>query len=180
MARKSYDREMALFTDDEIHDGNADWQILRDGGISLYLRPAVLEAELEWLRSRDYELKELDSGLWLTEALMHDALASALCFPAYYGRNLDALNECLTEDVAVPTIGGLVLVLKRFHLFAEVSSLARAVLDICARASRSYMLSGRRFMVLVHSDDPLSRFDGLGCVDAGWNRKEWLLKNRGL
>ena len=29
--------------------------------------------------------------------LTHDALAQAFGFPAYYGRNLDALHDCLTE-----------------------------------------------------------------------------------
>ena len=29
--------------------------------------------------------------------LTHDALAEAFGFPAYYGRNLDALHDCLTE-----------------------------------------------------------------------------------
>ena len=29
------------------------------------------------------------------DALTHDALAEAFGFPAYYGRNLDALNDCL-------------------------------------------------------------------------------------
>lgn len=28
---------------------------------------------------------------------LHDALAKALSFPFYYGRNLDALYDCLTE-----------------------------------------------------------------------------------
>ena len=27
----------------------------------------------------------------------HDLLAASLAFPAYYGRNLDALHDCLTE-----------------------------------------------------------------------------------
>ena len=38
------------------------------------------------------------------DALTHDALAEAFGFPAYYGRNLDALNDCLGdigEDTAV-------------------------------------------------------------------------------
>ena len=29
--------------------------------------------------------------------LTHDALAQAFGFPAYYGRNLDALHDCLCE-----------------------------------------------------------------------------------
>ncbi len=28
----------------------------------------------------------------------HDALAQALSFPDYYGKNLDALYDCLTDD----------------------------------------------------------------------------------
>lgn len=38
------------------------------------------------------------------DALTHDALAEAFGFPAYYGRNLDALHDCLGdigEDTAV-------------------------------------------------------------------------------
>lgn len=38
------------------------------------------------------------------DALTHDALVEAFGFPAYYGRNLDALNDCLGdigEDTAV-------------------------------------------------------------------------------
>lgn len=27
---------------------------------------------------------------------LHDAFSEALCFPAHYGRNLDALHDCLT------------------------------------------------------------------------------------
>ena len=34
--------------------------------------------------------------------LTHDALAQAFGFPAYYGRNLDALHDCLT-DIAEDT-----------------------------------------------------------------------------
>ena len=36
--------------------------------------------------------------------LTHDALAQAFGFPAYYGRNLDALHDCLceiAEDTAI-------------------------------------------------------------------------------
>jgi ribonuclease inhibitor len=33
---------------------------------------------------------------------LHDALADALALPAYYGRNLDALWDCLMTDVAGP------------------------------------------------------------------------------
>ena len=40
---------------------------------------------------------QLSARKWRTEQDVHDALARALQFPGYYGRNLDALYDCLTE-----------------------------------------------------------------------------------
>lgn len=39
----------------------------------------------------------LDGAEMLTRAKMHDALAAAFALPAHYGRNLDALWDCLSE-----------------------------------------------------------------------------------
>ena len=38
---------------------------------------------------------------------LQDKLAACLCLPDYYGRNLDALHDCLTEMDACVTLSGL-------------------------------------------------------------------------
>ena len=40
---------------------------------------------------------QLSAAAWRTEREAHDALARALDFPDYYGHNLDALHDCLTD-----------------------------------------------------------------------------------
>ena len=125
-------------------------------------------------------MKGFDSGSWPSEASMHDELSSVLSFPAYYGRNLNALNECMSEDLIVPNLGGLAVCFKRFDQFASRFQSALVVLDILAKASRQHMLRGRRFIVLLQTDDPRVSFTGLGGISARWNSDEWLLANRGL
>lgn len=44
----------------------------------------------------------LDLAAITTEAALHDALARGLKLPAHYGRNRDALWDCLTADVKGP------------------------------------------------------------------------------
>ena len=171
---------MASFADQDIDQHALDWEILRDGGICLYRRPELLAKDLDWLRSRQYEVKDFPSGSWHSELSMHDELSSVLGFPAYYGRNLDALNECMSEDLAVPDVGGLALCLRRFDQFASRFTSAHAVLNIFANASRAQLLRGRRLLVLLQSDDPRASFTGLGGISAQWNRHEWLFSNRGL
>ena len=39
----------------------------------------------------------LDAALFGNEKQVHNYLANALHFPAWYGRNLDALYDCLTD-----------------------------------------------------------------------------------
>ena len=39
----------------------------------------------------------LDGNTILDREMLHDTLASGLCLPSWYGRNLDALYDCLTD-----------------------------------------------------------------------------------
>ena len=39
----------------------------------------------------------LDGNAILNREMLHDTLASGLCLPSWYGRNLDALYDCLTD-----------------------------------------------------------------------------------
>ena len=171
---------MASFPKDAEQFRQLDWTLLQNGAITLYRRPQLLEADVEWLRDHHYRVVRFDCSTWLSESEMHDALSSVLEFPEYYGRNLAALNDCLS-DLEVPFESGRVLVLNRYDYFAAKSSYAAwAVLDIMESNSRYLLLFGLRLIVLVQSDDPRISFDPVGGRPVMWNGREWLNENRGL
>jgi RNAse (barnase) inhibitor barstar len=177
---------MAVFSTNEVIGQRLDWTVLRDGGVSLYWRSEILADDLQWFGSNGYRIVSFETADWLTEEQMHDSLKADLSFPEYYGKNLNALDECMWDDLVVPDAGGLVLVLNHYDQFAKADldagssgkKTADVVLDIFAGAIRYHMLFGRRLIILLHSDDPWIRFDGLGGTSARWNRREWLNKNR--
>ena len=177
---------MAAFGQDE--DNTLDWEILRDGGISLYRNRQYLSDDAQWLELRGYRTLAVDCAIWTSYAAMHESLEESLSFPAYYGRNFNALEDCLW-DLEVPDDGGLALILKSYDTYARGLGSAnqktgmddaKAVLHILAGTSRYFLLFGKRFIVLVQSDDPRMSFEGLGGVATQWNRREWLNKDRGL
>ena len=185
---------MSNFKADEVNDEQRDWIMLRDGGVYLYWRQEILADDLGWLKSNGYRIIFFDAAEWQSasdwesENLMHESLKAQLSFPEYYGKNLNALDECVLDDLVVPDLGGLVLVLNHYDRFFKVSqnpasdekSTAEVVLSIFAKAVRYHMLFGRRLLILVQSDDPKIQFGRLGGVAAWWNHREWLNENRGL
>jgi len=180
---------MAAFDEQEESRKRLDWEILRDGGINLYLRREYLDEDIDWLRKQHYQVFLFDCTKWTSSEVMHADFARTLSFPSYYGRNLDALHDCLEDDLFVPDIGGVALVLNRIDTYVKAHAAtlkpierteAEIILDIFARATRYFLLTGRRFLTLLQSDDPQIRFDKLACVIADWNRRERLYKNRGL
>ena len=171
---------MAIFRNEPEEFQRLDWSLLQNGTVTLYLRPEVLEEDVEWLKRHDYRVDSFDCSIWVGPSEMHEALSSGLEFPGYYGRNLSALNDCI-GDIEIPEEGGRVLVFNKYDSFAaRFPDVAWSVLDIIEVNARRLLLFGRRLIVLVQSDDPEISFNRVGGWPVIWNRREWLKSSRNL
>jgi RNAse (barnase) inhibitor barstar len=171
---------MASFNRDPEEWQRLDWQLLQSSAITLYFKSAVLDADAAWFSAHDYRVVSLRAGEQRGPEDMLAELGRVFEFPDYYGQNLNAFNDCLS-DVDVPDVGGLALVIYNFDAFARSNrSFAQRVLDICAHNSRRFLLTGRRFVVLVQTDDPRIAFEPVGASAVTWNPSEWLDSKRGL
>lgn len=163
-----------------------DFRLVQNTFVTMFWRPSLLDETVEWLRAHGYGVVEFDSGTWASAAVMYDDVASTLSFPGYFGRNLEALNDCM-RDVASGDYGwdtdatGLVIVIRAFNTFAALDRrTAQFMLDIFARQARHALLFGNRILCLVQSDDPRLTFEPVGAAPVEWNYNEWLDSNRGL
>jgi RNAse (barnase) inhibitor barstar len=171
---------MATFKQDPSEWERLDWQLLQISPVTLYFQQQVLESDVFWFATEGYRVRSLKAGAYSSPEALLVALADLLSFPDYFGRNLDAFNDCL-RDVEVPELGGLLLVLEGFGMFANFFRYeSQAILDICASQSRCFLLTGRRFLVLVQADDPDISFEPVGATPVTWNPREWLNAKRGI
>lgn len=171
---------MAGFKDDDSEWQGLDWRLLQNSAIALYFKSTVLQADVTWFAAHGYRVLAPDVGGVESSTALLVELGELLSSPDCYGKNLDAFNDCL-GDVEVPEDGGLVLVLQAFDSFAAAfRSDAQSILDTCAVQSRRFLMTGRRFLVLVQSGDPRISFDPVGACPVMWNPQEWLNSHRGL
>jgi RNAse (barnase) inhibitor barstar len=163
---------MAIFRNEPEAFQRLDWALLQNGAITLYLRAEFLAEDAEWLKSHNYRIDSFDCSAWGSEEDMHEALASSLEFPDYFGRNLDALNDCIS-DIEIPEESGRVLIFHRYDMFAaKYPRAAWVILDIIENKSRLLLFFGRRLLALVQSDDPKISFESVGARPVMWNRRE--------
>jgi RNAse (barnase) inhibitor barstar len=157
---------------------NFEYRLMLNGSITLFRKQAVLDEAVEWFREHQYLVHTLDAAPWQTDADFHTAVAQGLKFPDYYGRNLAALNDCLS-DLDVPANSGVVVVLLHYDVFARHDfELAHLVLDVFARNTWYFLIEGRKLFIFVQSEEPFIQLGPLGCRHADWNPKEWFDKDR--
>jgi hypothetical protein len=157
-----------------------DWQLLERGAIALYHKSSVLSADIAWFRQQKYVVREMNGVEWTTPDAFHSEAQRVLDFPSYYSKNLASWVDCLPE-LQVPDEGGMLLVLRRYDVFAKAQpSLAQTILDSIESTSRRFLLTGRRLIALVQSDDPRLRFDRVGALPVTWNPHEWTDADRGI
>ncbi|HRF79021.1 MAG TPA: barstar family protein [Flavobacteriales bacterium] len=161
----------------DLGDWGLDLQTLQHGAICLYHNSALLATDLNWYRSANYRVAEFDALGW-TEQTAHEALAKGLGFPDYYGRNLNAFNDCL-GDMYSRDNPGLLLVFRHFDdISMSDPRFSWGLLDVIAHVSRHWLLTGQRLIGIAQSNNPHLSFERVGGTAPFWNSKEWLDANR--
>jgi hypothetical protein len=146
--------------------------------VELYFRAEVLNRAIEELKKRDAAVVRLDAGAWSREtALM--AMADALDFPDHFGRNLDALSDCLFDVVSGncgfdDSRGTRVLAIYQFDSLAHTDpTFAHQLTEILFESAIMGLKLGRPFLAMLQSDDPELRLPSVGTTHIGWNRSEF-------
>jgi Barstar (barnase inhibitor) len=156
-----------------------------DTAVNLYFKPEVLKRDIAGLGDSGYHVMRGDASGWFRVADMHRDVAQMFGFPAHYGRNWAALDDCLSDVFDEPVDSrwagavGVVMVLIGFDAFVvRCPDAAHALLDIYASQQRTALLGGNQLICLVQSDDPWLQLAPVGATHPQWNRAEWLNKNR--
>jgi RNAse (barnase) inhibitor barstar len=176
---------MASWDSDAETSHPVDYRLVHNTFVTMFWKASILDQTLEWLVQHGYDVVTFDAGSWHSPSEMFDDVAQRLGFPDYFGRNLNAFNDCM-RDVASGDYGwrhdatGIVIVLRAFDAFAAVDrQTAQAVLDIFAAQARSAILIGNRMICLVQSNNPRLSFEPVGAMPVMWNDTEWLDSKRG-
>ena len=164
---------MELFT----NDTELDLRILQDGAISLYHDQTFLDHDLNELKKLDYQVVDFNTSDW-TSKTVHQELKKGLEFPDYYGENLDAFNDCL-GGLNMTDQKGLVVVFRHFDKpVTTEKKWCEGLLDVISEQSRKWLLTNKRLIGLIQSDNPDLNFSKLGGLTPTWNRQEWLDESR--
>jgi hypothetical protein len=157
-----------------------DWLLFQNGGVVLYHKQQVLAEHAAGLVREGYQLRELDAHGWKDARAFHEDVKRVFAFPSHYTNNLASLVDALAE-LEIPPGGAMAVQMRRYDRFAKVEShLAWSVLDALETTSRRLLLTGRRLLTLVQSDDPRIKFERVGAMPVNWNPREWLESDRGL
>lgn len=159
-------------------DTSIEDRLLQNSCIVLYHNPFLFEYHGAELAASGWKYIQVYAGSEGTQAEFFEHIAVALDFPQYFGRNLDALNDCLA-DLDFPSSGRIALGMDCFErLVACDPKFAHSVLDIIASQERGLLLSGKRLLVLIQSNDPDLHLPSVGSFPVLWNYEEWLDSKR--
>jgi RNAse (barnase) inhibitor barstar len=167
---------VAVFKNTSDEKQRLDWQVLQNGWTSLYWQESILDKDLDWFQKEKYIVIDIDSTKWTDESRLHKDLKKQLNFPNYYGENLNALNDCLS-DLEIKE-AGLVIAFRHFQFVDKY--FAHRLLDIFACKTRLHSLFGKRLLLLIQVDNPKYQIEPVGSSSVLWNGAEWLDSKRSL
>ncbi|MCI2256895.1 barstar family protein [Domibacillus sp. PGB-M46] len=141
-----------------------------NGSVKLFMSNKILNKYIGDVSRQGFEIYTFDYSKWKLKNHHHD-LAAVLDLPCYYGENLDAFKECLSDMVEEET--EFVLVFKNYELFAKQNfEVAFKLLNIIQINSWRFLIEDVKLLSFVQTNDATMSFPNLDVMSAEWNGEE--------
>lgn len=157
----------------------ADWSLLQNGPITLFRKREYFVDAINALSELKYHIIQVR---YSDRDSFYRDMSAALKWEQQFGYqwqgNLDAFDDGLIDEPFSTSSDSAICVENFDRLVADDREWSWNFLDIIADNSRSYLLSGKRLICLIQTND--SDFDPgrLGGLEPQWNSREWLTTNR--
>lgn len=149
-----------------------------NGSVFLYNKSSILEKDIALIKAEGFEVARVDCAD-LDEGAFHKKIAKTLMFPAYYGENLNAFDDCLSD--IEPKNTGVLLVFENYDTFlAKNPEFGNDVLEVIQLNAWRFLIRENVLMSFVQSNDPELLIPAIGGMAPQWNDEEWFDKARGL
>ncbi len=155
-------------------EGEALWKsLILNGSIVIFKKASILEKHITNISKEGFDIYLFDCASWDQSNCLAE-LGHTLNFPDYYGGNLDAFNDCLSD--IIPDHEGFVLVFSNFDTFHEQNKeIAFHILDIIqTNAWRLLVGNQKKLIAFLQSNNPELHIQSVGALPVVWNNEEWM------
>ncbi|WP_444936247.1 barstar family protein [Microbulbifer sp. JMSA004] len=150
-----------------------DLKTLAYGPVAKYFDLALFEKDISWYEDAGYKVYFLDGEKWYTMESFHSDCHEVFSFPSYYGRNWGAFDDVISE-IERGSQGDVLVCVRNFDSWSKRDiSNSQVFLEIMSDQTYSYLVYGRKFVTLIHSNDPNLSIREVGAKSVHWNQKEW-------
>ncbi len=165
-----------LFHDERLQHS---FQLFFNSDVVLFYKREYIEKSIIELSKESFRIYHLECLNWKSKSDFHTEVAKKLGFPEYYGRNLDAFNDCISD--LYPSEFNTAIVFWNFQVLSKMDKeFSKSILDIIQRQSRYAKKNGNQLSALIQTNNPIEIIQNIGAIDAEWNSEEWLNSSRGL
>lgn len=177
---------MAVFRDFESGDGSVarpvdqrgslGFELLVKSPLVLYCSGRLLRRDIGSLGQEGFEVRECDASEWGGRVSVEAGVLGAFETDDCNG-SLDYIQEVIESRILKR--GDTVLVVWNAHaVVGRTRAASLALLDSMVTASRRLQLSGRSFLVLLHSRDRDLALPAVGGCKPWWNPDEFVRSDR--
>jgi hypothetical protein len=171
---------MATFKEDTVRDEWEIYELFRDGPITLFYKPQVLEDALGILLKKKYEAHEFDCKNYSSDTdIYNDILIRLGIIDAEY-KNMNFIQFWdLFAEATVPEDTGMVLVFNSFDSLLNISpEIPKMVFNLISGYHYKFLLFGKKFKSFVQVDNPEMEYQVNNIFMPKWNHKERDKKSR--
>jgi hypothetical protein len=126
----------------------------RNSGVYRFDSRAAIESLKKEASKQGWRLFDLDGRKIRDKASFLDRTARAMDFPSYFGKNWDALEECLNDLSWAPASGYILLWQSPERLIQGSTADWATALDILETTIKNWVQAGTPFYVLLRGSTP--------------------------